>query len=192
MLFRSVCHGERWVSDKKTRSVVYGPAKRARYDRLLFDGNCISTSAVVLHRSWIEKVGLFSTDRAFITAEDYDYWLRLSRAGARIEFLPEILGEYRIHEGNQTKAVIRNMEAVKAVVESHIAAIGAASALHDIRVRRRLGIIYYSGARGLQDREEYDLAKPWFLKALATWPLDRKSTRLNSSHSQQSRMPSSA
>ena len=169
-----VCHGERWVSAKKIRTVVYGPEARARYDRLLFEGNCISTSAVVLHRDWVEKVGPFSTDRAFITAEDYDYWLRLSRAGARIGFLPDTLGEYRIHEGNQTKAVLRNMEAVKAVVESHIAGMSDRSFMHWIRVRRRLGIVYYSGARGLQDREDYRAAWPWFAKAVMTWPLSAK------------------
>lgn len=169
-----VCHGERWVSAKKIRTVEYGPEARARYERLLFEGNCISTSAVVLHRDWFAKVGGFSTERAFITAEDYDYWLKLARAGARIRFLPDSLGEYRIHEGNQTKAVLRNMEAVKAVVESHIAALPDKSFGHWILARRRRGIVYYSGARGLQDRAEYRAAWPWFAKAVMTWPFSAK------------------
>jgi glycosyltransferase involved in cell wall biosynthesis len=172
--FDVVCHGERWVSDKKVRHVVYGPDANARYDRLLFEGNCLSTSAVVMRRSLIDKAGIFSVNEAFITAEDYEYWMRLSRAGARISFLTELLGDYRIHSGNQMRAVLRNIEAVKAVVEHHVAELPNHSLLASVRLRRRLGSIYYSGARGLQDREQYGEAWLLFAKTLLIWPFSLK------------------
>jgi glycosyltransferase involved in cell wall biosynthesis len=169
-----VCHGERWVSDKNIRHVVYGPDRNARYDRLLFVGNCLSTSAVVMRRSLIDKAGVFAVNEEFITAEDYEYWMRLSRVGAGISFLIEILGDYRIHSGNQMRAVLRNMQAVKAVVEHHVAELSERSPLTAIRLRRRLGSVYYSGARGLQDRGQYREAWPWFWKTLSMWPFSAK------------------
>ncbi len=178
-----VCHGERWVSDNKIRHVVYGPDRNACYDRLLFEGNCLSTSAVVMRRSLVEKAGVFAVNEEFITAEDYEYWLRLSRAGASISFLPEILGDYRIHSENQMRAVLRNMQAVKAVVEHHVAQIPKQSLMTTIRLRRRLGSVYYSGARGLQDRGQCSEAWPWFRKTLSMWPFSAKyylATLLNS------------
>ena len=47
-----VCHGESWVRDGgDSREVLYGPESRATFNALLFEGNCISTSAVVVRPS---------------------------------------------------------------------------------------------------------------------------------------------
>ena len=54
--FDLVCHAERWLhEDGDVREVVYGPERRATFDNLLFEGNCISTSAVVVRRDWLAK-----------------------------------------------------------------------------------------------------------------------------------------
>lgn len=168
--FDLVCHGERWLGESCDREVFYGPEARASFQSLLFDGNCISTSAVVVRRQHIEAVFGFDENTEAITAEDYDLWLRLARIGARIGFLEEILGEYRIHSGNQSKAVLRNMGAVTFVVRKHLAAIDLSTFAHRLRSRRREAIIYYSGARGLQDNGQHWEAWPYFFRALTTWP----------------------
>jgi glycosyltransferase involved in cell wall biosynthesis len=166
-----VCHGERWLGDGRDRKVFYGPEHRAAYESLLFDGNCISTSAVVVRREQLEAVGGFREDSDIVTAEDYDLWLRLARHGARIGFVAEILGEFRIHIGNQSRAVLRNMEAVRHVVQWHLAQAGDATFGLRLRARRREAIDYYSGARGLQDTHRHREAWPYFFRALRAWPL---------------------
>ena len=168
--FDLVCHGERWLGEGRDREVFYGPEARAGYQSLLFDGNCISTSAVVVRREHVEAVGGFDDDPNVITAEDYDLWLRLARNGARIGFVHEILGEYRIHGGNQSKAVLRNMNAVMHVVRKRLAEANMDTLFQRMKVRRREAIIYYSGARGLQDNGQHSEAWPYFLRALGTWP----------------------
>jgi len=170
--FDLVCHAEKWIGPgDRVRMSAYGPEARATYSELLYEGNCISTSAAVVKREFVERVGSFSEDAAFITAEDYELWLKLARAGARIGFVPDILGEYLIHEGNQSRAALRNMEAVMAVVQHHLAGQSGGSGASALCTRRRLALIYYSGARGLQDCGQFSAAWPYFLKAVVTYPL---------------------
>jgi glycosyltransferase involved in cell wall biosynthesis len=172
--FDLVCHGERWLGEGRDRKMFYGPEARASYHSLLFDGNCISTSAVVVSREHVEAAGGFDEDPNVITAEDYDLWLRLARNGARIGFVHEILGEYLIHGGNQSKAVLRNMEAVMCVVRKHLADLEVDTLAKRLSARRREAIVYYSGARGLQDNGQHGEAWPYFWRALSAWPFPVK------------------
>lgn len=164
-----VCHAEVWVGPgERRRTVHYGPEARATYDSLLIDGNCISTSAVVVRREWMERAGGFSVQPEFVTAEDYDLWLKLARDGARIGFVDEVLGEYLIHEGNQSRAALRNMHAVKAVFEHHRAVVERRTSAR--LLRRREAVILYSGARGLQHSGQHREAWPYFFKAVLRYP----------------------
>jgi teichuronic acid biosynthesis glycosyltransferase TuaG len=164
-----VCHAEVWVGpSEQRRTVHYGPEVRATYERMLLDGNCISTSAVVVRREWLQRAGGFSVQPEFVTAEDYELWLKLARDGARIGFVDEVLGEYLIHEGNQSRAALRNMHAVMAVFEHHRAALEGCTSAG--RLRRREAVILYSGARGLQDSGQHRQAWPHFFKAVLRYP----------------------
>lgn len=164
-----VCHSEVWVGPgKRRRKVHYGPEARSTYASLLLDGNCISTSAVVVRREWLERAGGFSVQPEFVTAEDYELWLKLARDGARIGFVDEVLGEYLIHEGNQSRAALRNMEAVMAVFEHHRTTLQGRTWAGCLR--RREAVILYSGARGLQDSGYYREAWPYFFKAVLRYP----------------------
>lgn len=170
--FDLVCHAETWVGPgTRIRTVIYGPETQASYEKLLYEGNCISTSAVLVKRSLVEAVGGFSEDSAFITAEDYELWMKLARAGARIGFVREILGDYLIHDGNQSRAALRNMNAVIAVVQHHLQSQANDTLQQKLRTRRRRALIYYSGARSLQESGEHRTAWPYFFKALAQYPL---------------------
>jgi GT2 family glycosyltransferase len=165
-----VCHGERWFGESWQRRVIYGPESRASYDTLLYEGNCISTSAVVVRRDKLTELGGFCEDRSIVTAEDYDLWLRLARDGLRIGFLPKVLGDYRIHGGNQSGAVLRNIDATREVVRRHIEARADNTFRGRLRARRRMGILDYSCGRGYQDSGHHQEAWPWFLRSLAAWP----------------------
>lgn len=166
-----VCHGEAWVSSSAgPRQVIYGPAARAAYESLLFEGNCLSTSAVVVRKKALESVGGFNESPAIVTAEDYDLWLALSQAGFRFAFIPEILGEYRLHEHNQSKAALRNMNAILAVVERHYSVMKRPGAFHNIRMRRCRGTIYYGAARALCKNGEHAESFVYLWKAFVMCP----------------------
>jgi len=152
-----VWHGERWVdANGRGRDVLYATKASVSYHSLLFQGNCISTSAVVVRRRRLLKVGGFSEDAEIVSAEDYDLWLNLAKIGARFIFLPEILGEYRRHEGGisqgQSESVLRNIRATLAVVERHLALLPMSKWGRKIRYGTAKAKAYFSG--GLQLHEQ--------------------------------------
>jgi len=169
--FDLVCHGENWTSeDAPPRVMFYGPARRATYLRLLFNGNCISTSAVVVRKASLLRVKSFREEPALVTAEDYDLWLRLARDGARIGFVNEILGEYRMHGGNASKALLRHLEAELAVVTDHFTTLKPAGPVARLRMRRRRALVYYGAGRGFQAAGNRRQSWHWFGRALRESP----------------------
>lgn len=168
--FDLVCHGLRLVRGKMGRDVFFGPARRTTFDSLLYNGNCIATSATVVLRDALESVGGFSEDSRIVTAEDYHLWLKFSQAGARIGFLHEILGEYRFHSSNESGAVLRSVAAAHRVISGFLDELPSSNCWARMRARRRFGIVYYTAARGMQDNGQFTAAWPWFLRALKCWP----------------------
>ena len=164
-----VCHAEVWAGPgEKRRTVRYGPESRAQYESLLLNGNCISTSAVVVRRARLDSVGAFDTDPRIVTAEDYELWLKLASSGAKMGFIDDVLGEYLIHSGNQSGAVLRNMQAVWNVFRIHRVSLEGQTS--SSRFRRREAMILYEGARGLQDLRQHLQAWPYFFRALRRFP----------------------
>ena len=169
--FDLVCHGENWTQEGFTpRKIFYGPAERATYAQLLFNGNCISTSATMVRRDTLMRVNGFREEPRFVTVEDYDLWLRLARAGARIGFVTNILGEYRIHGANASKALLRSLEAELAVLADHFTTLAPPGILSKLRMRRRRGLVYYSAGRGFQAAGKPRDAWHWFGCALRESP----------------------
>jgi len=167
----AICHGECWTrSDGYSRNVEYGPEFRATYKSLLFDGNCISTSAVVVRRNLLEKVGLFSRDLGFVTAEDYDLWLRLAKYKLNITFIPEVLGKFRIHPAGNSQSVMRNTTAIMNVIEQHYSELEPRRILDIIRFRRAKSLVLYGGGRGLQKQNYRINAFKLFLKSMFIYP----------------------
>ena len=86
----AICHHE-WhvVNNKRVAKLIYGPNGEDLYSHLLFKGNCMSTSAVSISKDILIKTDGFSTSQDFVTAEDYEYWIRLSKEGKTI-FLDDV------------------------------------------------------------------------------------------------------
>lgn len=178
-----VCHSERWFGTGTTERIVhYGPLSRARFESLLYEGNALSTSAVVARRKTIVECGGFEEDPKIVTAEDYDLWLRFARRGNRVEFLNEVLGEYRIHAGGQSRGIERNLAAELAVLERCYRSLPAANETEQRRRARRLAIAHYGAGRNFQNLHEPKQARmhlniafrlyPWLPKLWAAFALN--------------------
>jgi len=185
-----VAHGLVYVKDgspwKRKRS---GPAHRATYRRLLYDGNCLTTSAVVVRKAWLDRIGAFIEDPAelirdlrrgrilkegglaHVGSEDYDLWLRLAQAGARFAFVDEMLGEYHLHTQNSSRAPMSLIDSQLAVLERHFSQIPVTSVWERLRRQRRRALVYYSIARSLQDDGRYREAVSIFRHGLSEYPL---------------------
>jgi glycosyltransferase involved in cell wall biosynthesis len=157
-----VCHAEEWCNDYSSRVVRYGPQHRMEYEAMLLGGNCLSTSAIVGRTRVFQQLGGFSERPDFVTAEDYDLWLRVAKSGHRIALIDDVLGTFRIHSASASSSIARNSAAEMTVVHEHL----KTSSLGARARRRRLGLSHYSAARAYQksgDRASArrELARAW-------------------------------
>ncbi len=140
-----VCHAERWFGGGDADRVVkYGPSEFATYEALLTRGNCISTSATVVRHEVVVAVGNFRDRSTFVTTEDYDLWLRIAKAGYRLEFIDEVLGSFRRHTSSASSSTLRHLHAELAVLDDHFA--NAPEALRQ-KAQQRRAFAYYAAAR---------------------------------------------
>lgn len=122
--FPIICHGESWVrQDTEIKRVFYGPATRCSYRSLLYFGNRVSTSAMTVSKRSLTEVGCFSVRPEFSMVEDYDLWMKLSKAGNQFLFLPKILGKYHIHSNNNSSAHYQHTKAELALLRDHFSKI---------------------------------------------------------------------
>ncbi len=178
-----VCHNEYQVRNGvRERVLRYGPKANFVYQKLLFNGNCVSTSALLIRRDQLLKANLFSEDKSINTAEDYDLWLRLSKNGCRLLFLSDVLGDYLIHSSNNSAAVSRHFNAVFNVVQSHFQNLlkdpGSNShrkhLLLRLKMRLRTATLWYGAARHAQAQGNKKDSKAYYLQSIRLNPLRLK------------------
>jgi len=164
-----VAHGLRWIGEEE-RDVFCGPSKRATFDALLNGYNCITPSAMVVRKDHAVSVGCFPENPVFITAEDYHFSIKLARAGVNMCFMKEILGEYRVHEGNMSASFLRQMDAGLQVFMDLMPVAGVSPLKIWVRIRRRHCVAYYGVGRALQRRGSFAKSCPMLFRALLYYP----------------------
>ena len=165
-----VCHAEKWIeTNGSTRIVKYGISGQDPYRSLLYRGNSLSTSAVVMRRSLLELLGGFDIDSSIVTAEDYDLWLRAARAGAGFRFLGTPYGEFRRRAGSESSKIGRNIDAERAVLEKHLEP--PTTLLSRFRRRKRFALVDYGAGRAYQREGSISKAALCFKSSLRRYPL---------------------
>jgi len=168
-----ICH-DVWFQannvDKKR--IDFGP--HAIYRDLLFKGNSISPSATTVRRQNVLNVGCFSEDMRFNSAEDYDLWLRLARAGSRVGYLHEVLSVYRsCGQGISSNASMHNANTIN-VFEAHFQKWQPKNLCYRYLARRRRGIILRSGGHVLCKQGRHAEARRYLYAALRQDPFNWK------------------
>lgn len=170
-----VCHGENWIDETShSRAVFYGPTARATYLRLLFKGNRLSTSATVVRANILKTVGGFSENPDFVTAEDYEMWLKISQITNNLVFIDEILGNFTRHGASASSSVVRHLHAEISVVHHHAEQLPNSFATN-LRLRHREAKAYYSAGRSSARSEQSRSALKYFATAIKTSPLFTRS-----------------
>ena len=154
-----------------------GPGGRALYDRLLFEANAVSPSAAVFRRDKALAIGGFREDPTFNTVEDYDFWMRLSKAGA-FRFIDAPLARYAVVPGSASRRVEYHHSNWECLLRDHFAQRhGPAPGLLDrLRMRRRLSFVYRSAVAALlTSGADAALRGRYVRRMLAAWPFDPRS-----------------
>ncbi|MDA9337230.1 glycosyltransferase [Planktomarina temperata] len=121
--FDIISTDEMMVSNKgNTRKILrHGPASANMYRDMILYGNRLSPSATIVRKSFLERKNLrFSEDLEIVTAEDYDFWLRIAQHEPSFMFLNSVEGEYTIHSDNTSNQVDKHISAIKSVLKEHV------------------------------------------------------------------------
>jgi glycosyltransferase involved in cell wall biosynthesis len=117
-----ICHDQEIVRDGKVvRRSHYGlpPGFRGNlYDYLVLVENCVSTSATVVAKRYLDEVGSFSEDLGLVTVEDYDLWVRLSTV-CHFRFIRAVLGRHHFHSSSSSANVELHLRSGLAILEKH-------------------------------------------------------------------------
>jgi glycosyltransferase involved in cell wall biosynthesis len=67
---------------------------------LLLQDNVIINSSVIVRKKIIKDVGCIDESKDMIAAEDYNLWLKISIITNNFLYIPRVLGEYLVGDGN--------------------------------------------------------------------------------------------
>ncbi len=70
------------------------------FDDLLFNGNAINLSSVIVRKNLLEQIGGMKETLEIATCEDYNTWLRVAKLTQNFIYLPKTLGYYLINNQN--------------------------------------------------------------------------------------------
>jgi len=114
-----LCHSEYWLYETGETEIRHYGSTGFSYNNLLKNGNNLSLSAVIVHSDILKDVKGFSEDIDYITAEDYDLWLKLAKNNYKIKFIKNIMGTFRIHKYSESSDVDKNIKAICSVIKNH-------------------------------------------------------------------------
>ena len=96
------------------RSIGFYDHSKSAFDNLLYAGNSIPNSSVVIKKSILQAANLISEDKLKISWEDYDCWLKVSKLTNNFAYLDENLGFYWLGGGNISNPyrTLKNLESI--------------------------------------------------------------------------------
>tara|TARA_B100001996_G_scaffold351567_1_gene311694 strand:- start:52 stop:987 length:936 start_codon:yes stop_codon:yes gene_type:complete len=118
-----ICHNE-WIIDleNKTKKIwSYGPYESHFYKKILTYGNRNSTSASAVRKSFINKLNIFFDEKKnFVTAEDYDFFLKIAKNQGKFFFLHLPLGKHIFHKKSSSSKESRHTRSISFVLRHHV------------------------------------------------------------------------
>jgi len=163
-------------------SQILGEAK-AIVEEITFDtlwkSNMIAASSALIRRTAFEEVGGFDENRALISVEDYNLWLRLTYAGWKVASCPREHIEYTRTPVSLSKQVDKLAKAELANLEGVGRIVGAST---DRQTQKRLALLDEYGRTLIYERN-FKLARPYLSEAFKTSPSPMRLAWLLASHS---------
>lgn len=135
-----------------------GLLESSKFREALFRQNCVCAPSIVIRRSLFERLGPFVED---FGADDYEYWFRCLRAGAKFYYDPRPLMRWRQHGGNLSRQM-RWMDECACEVRMRYRDDVADRAL----VRRSLASSFFKIGRALVDENRPREARSAFCQSL--------------------------
>jgi len=120
---------------------------------LMLNGNAIPTSSVCMRKQLLIALGGFSEDKRFRVGEDFDLWIRASLENCRFKYIPLVLGEYWVGEGNISSFGTSDLDYVKIVYDQYVHKLTRKD------IQRQKAVLTYSYGLALQQNGNRQEAK---------------------------------
>lgn len=171
--FNIFCHWEYHKTSDNSRIVEYRQLNYAdQFLDLLLNGNCLSTSAIVIKRDILKKENGFNIELTD-GEEDYDLWLRLVKDGGRVYMIRKVLGSWIIRNDSKSSNVIRHTEAVANLLKQHCDIMIGEKTEKSLKnkCKKAIAACYCSAGRALSKNGDRRMALKFFKKALNSYSL---------------------
>lgn len=112
--FGLVCCGYTYFNTKGTIHRIVRHSEQLEFNSIL-TGNLFPPVAVAFQRQVLDKTGLFDTDLK--SAEDWDLWIRMFKAGIKLVVIEDVLVYYRVSENSMSRQAFTMYAALKKVAQ---------------------------------------------------------------------------
>lgn len=114
-----VYHDEILIKNNKSKLIEFGRILEPKPNNFVFFRNNLSPSSVIVRFALLKKIGFFSEDMKFNSAEDYDLWIRLSYNNFNYKYINSPLGKYVVVNNSITNNRLYHFNSVINVLLYH-------------------------------------------------------------------------
>lgn len=156
------------------KKLIHGTDAANVYERLLFQGNCFSTSAMTVKKEILEKINGFNISSKYYIVEDYELWLRISKEG-KIISIKDICGNYCLGQSDNISSNVSKLyNNLKNVIKDHINKLDNNYYNIEQLLKQHLARIDYYEAREYQTKGLMKKAIPLLMNSIKEYPFDIK------------------
>ena len=132
-------------------------------DSLLFKGNFIATSSVIVSKVLLNKLNGFNTRKEIVNSEDFDLWLRILSLENGF-MIPLYLGENVIHDLNASNDIDKSYASAKNVLDLFL------KNENIYKKKKSFGFLLYSFGMAHFKINRYKVAINYFIKSFENNP----------------------
>lgn len=178
----AISHWEdKYVNNHPYSTLRHGSEKENNlYEKLLFEGNLFSTSAMTVKADILRELGGFNPRKDYFIVEDYDLWMRIAQKGP-IFSIKKSLGVFSINNSNMSGNIELTHKNLKQLIHDHIEKLVLSQEDKDTCKRIHFARIDYYQGRSYQLEGQFDKAitllwssiqrHPWVLKKWLSFAL---------------------
>jgi glycosyltransferase involved in cell wall biosynthesis len=158
-----VCHAVNIAKDGEIMEVRhFGPWSEDIYERLIYKGNLIGPTSVMIKKQALLELGGFNVDEKYLHCDDYEFWIRLAKTGARFQFIDDVLGEFRVTGHNMSMKYQFQLKPIEMIREVIMSREGGK--VYSARAKMRLVGMCLNVIRDLLSAGSYGEALKFYLK----------------------------
>ena len=121
--FDVICNDEWIINSFNTEKKIwsYGPYEKNFYKKLILFGNRNSTSATSVKKIFLSNNNVkFNEKSEFVTAEDYEFFLKIALKNGVFNYINIPLGAHLFHDKSESAKLNRSFEVQKNVIKYHV------------------------------------------------------------------------